>query len=167
MYKFINGLNKNGPPRAKMNSAPINTNIPPPTPFAGAKTFSLFSRPYLDRYNKCYKNIVVTNLPPQGPLSEFVSRIQFPPLSEFKYPGPCGHLRQCGLALLSLGGYCNVGCGKTGDLMVTDEIPDLISYLVSAGYTVDTSITKMLNNSDIRFDTTDGNKLICFVTYNG
>jgi hypothetical protein len=51
--------------------------------------------------------------------------------------------------------------------MVTDEIPDLLSYLVSAGYTVDTSITKMLNNSDIRFDTTDGNKLICFVTYNG
>ena len=79
MYKFINGLNKNGPPRAKMNIAPINTNIPPPTPFAGAKTFSLFSRPYLDRCNKCYKNIVVTNLPPQGPLSEFVSRIQFPP----------------------------------------------------------------------------------------
>jgi hypothetical protein len=66
-----------------------------------------------------------------------------------------------------LGGYCNVGCGKTTDLMITDEIPDLISYLVSAGYTVDTSITKMLNNSDIRFDTKDGNKLICFVTYNG
>ena len=167
MYKFINGLNKGGPPRAKMNVPHINTNIPPTTPFMGAKTFSLFSRPYLDRYNQCYKNIVVTNLPPQGPLSEFVSRIQFPPLSEFKYPGPCGHLRQCGLALLSLGGYCNVGCGKTADLMITDEIPDLISYLVSAGYTVDTSITKMFNASDIKFNNFNTSKLIAFITYKG
>jgi len=38
---------------------------------------------------------------------------------------------------------------------------------VSNGYNVDTSITKMFNTSDIRFDTNTGNKLICFVTYNG
>jgi hypothetical protein len=68
---------------------------------------------------------------------------------------------------MTLGG-CNMGCGKNGsDLMTTDEIPDLISYLVSNGYNVDTSITKMFNTSEIRFDTNNGNKLICFVTYNG
>ena len=49
--------------------------------------------------------------------------------------------------------------------MVVDEVPDLISFLVENGYTVDTSITKMFNTSDIRFDTNTGNKLICFVTY--
>jgi dTDP-4-dehydrorhamnose 3,5-epimerase-like enzyme len=63
---------------------------------------------------------------------------------------------------------CSAGCSKFGnDLMVVDEVPNLISYLVSNGYTVDTSITKMFNDSDIRFDTNTGNKLICFVTYNG
>lgn len=63
---------------------------------------------------------------------------------------------------------CNMGCGKFGsDLMVVDEVPNLISYLVSNGYSVDTSITKMFNTSDIRFDTNTGNKLICFITYNG
>ena len=50
--------------------------------------------------------------------------------------------------------------------MIVDEVPDLISYLMSNGYTVDTSMTKMFNTSEIRFDTNIGNKLICFVTYN-
>lgn len=136
-------------------------------PMREAKTVSLFSQPYLDTYNQCYKNIVVLNLPPQGPLGELVRRIKFPPLSEFtQIDGPCNYIKQCGYALLSLGG-CNSGCGKNGDdLMMVDEVPDLISYLVSNGYTVDTSITKMFNTSEIRFHTNSGNKLICFITYN-
>jgi len=68
---------------------------------------------------------------------------------------------------LSFNNYCNTGCKNSDNLMVTDDVPDLISFLVSNGYTVDTSITKMFNNSEIRFDTNVGNKLICFVTYNG
>ena len=48
-----------------------------------AKTVSLFSQPYLDRYNQCYKNIVVINLPPQGPLGSLVKKVNFQPLSEF------------------------------------------------------------------------------------
>lgn len=169
MYKFINGINKNGPSRANIKKSPLNTinKQTNHTTFMGSKTFSLFSQPYLDRLNQCYKNIIVTNLKPQGPLSEFVSTIQFPPLSEFKYPGPCNPLKQCGLALLSFNNYCNMGCKKSDNLMVTDDVPDLISFLVSNGYTVDTSITKMFNNSEIRFDTNVGNKLICLVTYNG
>lgn len=136
-------------------------------PFHGAKTVSLFSQPYLDLYNQCYKNIVVVNFKPQGPLGDFVRLVKFPPLSEFKQPGPCSPLKDCGYAISSLT-RCAGSCSKFGsDLMVVDEIPDLISFLVSNGYTVDTSITKMFNNSDIRFDTNMANKLICFITYNG
>jgi hypothetical protein len=147
----------------KNNPTNLNRGTPPP-PIQQAKTFSLFSQPYLDTYNKCYKNIVVINLQPQGPLSNLVRFTKFPPLSEFKQQGPCSPLKQCGYALTSLSG-CNMGCGE--DLMVIDEVPDLISYLVMNGYSVDTSITKMFNTSEIRFDTNLGNKLICFVTYNG
>ena len=133
-----------------------------PNPHIGSKTFSLFSRPYLDTYNQCYKNIVILNNMPQGPLANLVVRVNFPPLSEFSYPGQCDRTKQCGLAILSFG----MGCGKvSSNLMVVDEVPDLISFLVENGYTVDTSITKMFNTSDIRFDTNTGNKLICFVTY--
>jgi hypothetical protein len=151
---------------SKNNPTNLNRGTPPP-PIQQAKTFALFSQSYLDTYNQCYKNIVVINLQPQGPLSTLVRFTKFPPLSEFKTPGPCSPLKQCGYALMSLGG-CNMGCGKFGeDLMVVDEVPDLISYLVMNGYSVDTSITKMFNNSEIRFDTNLGNKLICFATYNG
>jgi len=170
MFKFINNANKRpfNTKAARVFAAPnsLKRGNPPP-PEIEAKTVSLFSQPYLDTYNQCYKNIVVVNLKPQGPLAELVRFVKFPPLSEFKQPGPCSPIKQCGYALMSLGA-CNMGCNKFGsDLMVVDEIPTLISYLVNNGYTVDTSITKMFNDSDIRFDTNTGNKLICFITYNG
>jgi len=163
MFNFINNV---GHTRQKRIIKPTNLNRGTPLqPIQGSKTFSLFSQPYLDTYNQCYKNIVVINLMPLGPLADIVRFVQFPPLSEFKQPGPCSPLKKCGLALMSLGSGCNIGCKS--DLMVVDEVPDLISFLVNNGYTVDTSITKMFNNSEIRFDTNTGNKLICFITYNG
>jgi hypothetical protein len=167
MYNFVNNMNGlNGKKRSKSIPNNLVRGSPPEKPTV-AKTVALFSQPYLDTYNKCYKNIVVINLMPQGPLADLVRFTNFPPLSEFKTPGPCSPLKQCGYALMSLGG-CNMGCGKFGeDLMVVDEVPDLISYMVMNGYSVDTSITKMFNAGEIRFDTNTGNKLICFATYNG
>ena len=166
MFNFVNNMNTKHNIRGSSKPNNLNRGTPPP-PIQQSKTVSLFSQPFLDTYNKCYKNIVVINLQPQGPLADLVRFTKFPPLSEFKTPGPCSPIKQCGYALMSLGG-CNMGCGKFGeDLMVVDEVPNLISFLVSNGYTVDTSITKMFNQSEIRFDTNTGNKLICFVTYNG
>lgn len=174
MYNFINNMNHkplNNCRRIGINNQfqvpnSLNRGNPPPPEFE-AKTVSLFSQPYLDTYNQCYKNIVVINMKPQGPLNELVKFVKFPRLSEFKQPGPCNPIKECGYALKSLVG-CSTGCGKFGsDLMSVDEIPTLISYLVSSGYTVDTSITKMFNQSEIKFDTYTGNKLICFITYNG
>ena len=166
MYNFVNNMRSVGKaPYVKPTNLQRGT---PPPPMYEAKTVSLFSQPYLDTYNQCYKNIVVVNLKPQGPLGDLVRIVKFPPLSEFQQSTPCSLMKNCGFAVMSLDG-CRTGCsGKFGsDLMVVDEIPNLISYLVSHGYTVDTSITKMFNASDIRFDTNTGNKLICFITYNG
>ncbi len=167
MYNFINNMNRDPLKKDIVKytfPTSLNRGNPPPPEFE-AKTVSLFSQPFLDTYNQCYKNIVVVNMKPQGPLADLVRFIKFPPLSEFKQPGPCSPLKQCGYALVSLGA-CSSGCSKFGnDLMVVDEIPALMSYLLSNGYTVDTSITKMFNQSEIRFDTNIGNKLICFITY--
>jgi hypothetical protein len=49
--------------------------------------------------------------------------------------------------------------------MLVNEIPDLFSFLLANSYQIDTSLTKMMNNSDIRFHTNNANKVICFVTY--
>jgi hypothetical protein len=174
MFNFINNINninniKNnrGINMPSRNIRSTNNQSYSLDTMRASKTVSLFSQPYLDEYNKCYKNIVTLNLQPKGPLAELVKLVKFPPLSEFKKQSSCNKIKQCGLALMSLES-CNIGYGKFGeDLMVVDEVPNLISFLVANGYTVDTSITKMFNQSEIRFDTDLGNKLICFVTYNG
>lgn len=133
----------------------------------GFKTISLFTQPYLDAYNKCYKNIVTINLLPQGPLQQLITRIKLNPLSSFKQQGPCNPIQKCDFALLSLG-YAGNSCGKNScNLMTPDEIPNLISYLLSSGYIIDTKITNMLNKSDIRFQTNESKTLITVVTYTG
>ena len=122
-----------------------------------SSTFVLNSRPFLNRnnYNQSYSNIVTINLEPKGPLRRLTRRVRFERLSEFKEPYCSKDL--CGLALQSLRG--------DEKLMSTDEVPDLFSFLLSNGYKIDTSLTKMMNTSDVRFDTNNANKIICFVTY--
>ena len=166
MFSFVNKINRKIPQKRNYITQKHKTQPYIPQNIS-AKTVSLFSQPYLDTYNQCYKNIVVVNLMPQGPLAELVTRVKFEPLSEFKVSTPCDPFKQCGLALMSINNIYNSSCNKCLDLMDVNEVPNLISFLVSNGYTVDTSITKMFNNSEIRFNTNTGNQLICFVTYNG
>ena len=130
-----------------------------------ATTYALYSQPYLDKKCQCYKNIVTINLQPKGPLEQLVRRIQFIPLSPFQQQGgPCVPYNNCGLALKSLNNWCHNGCD---DLMIVDEVPNLIAFLMTNGYTVDTSITKMFNASDIKFNNFNTSKLIAFITYKG
>jgi hypothetical protein len=132
-------------------------------------TYTLFSRPYLDTYSQNYKNIVTINLPPKGPLGQFVRPVKFTPLSKFKFPSSYNNNynrdQSCGLGLISLHQYNN-SCKGQG-LMIVDEVPDLFAFLLSNGYKIDTSLTKMMNTSDIRFQTENSNKIIAFITYIG
>lgn len=131
-----------------------------------SQSFALFSQPYLDRVNQCYTNIITINSFPKGPLSKFVKKIQFPLLSTFKISSSaCDKNERCGLVLQSISDYGCVDCKNGSNLMSVDDVPNLMCYLISNGYKVDTSLTKMFNTSDIRFKTNNANKLICFVTY--
>ena len=38
----------------------------------GVKTFTITSQPFYDQYNECYKNIIMVNLEPQGPIRKIV-----------------------------------------------------------------------------------------------
>ncbi len=133
-------------------------------------TISLFSQPYYDPCSQCYLNIVTMNLPPRGPLLKITRRIKFYPLSEFKEPSNCTRLQTCGLGLRSLrflngfvGGYNN--SQSCSDLMSVDEVPDLFTFLLSNGYTIDARVTKMMNQSTIRYKTNNSNELIALITY--
>lgn len=121
------------------------------------KTYTLFSQVYLDTYNQCYKNIITINIPPRGPLEKMMRKVIFYPLSTFKQRHE--HRKPCGIGFASMNNNCH--------LMTTCEIPELFSFLLSNGYTIDTSITKMLNDSDIQIGANDSKKMICFITYTG
>lgn len=125
----------------------------------GIKTFTITSQPYYDQYNQCYKNIMMVNVEPQGPLRRLVRRIKLPKLSPFQVEGPCNPIQKCGLALQGLN-YSN--CNN--NLMTPNEIPDLISFLQSNGYQIETQLTNMLNQSELKL--TD-KRLAFTVTYYG
>jgi len=135
------------------------------------KQVTIMTRPFYDCYNKCYKNIVTLNIMPEGPLKFFTRRVEFKPLSEFQRDGPCYTYPRCGLALRKIdefSPYMNVGAnscqGNSCDLMTPDEIPNLFGFLTANGYQIDTSLTHMMNTSDVKLSQ---NRIICFATYHG
>ena len=140
--------------------------------YKGIKTFTITSKPFYDQYNQCYKNILMVNAEPQGPIRRLVRRIQLPRLSPFstsyKREGSCYSIPNCGLALQSLGGLGydvgNYGGCKGYDLMTPNEIPDLITFLIGNGYQIETQITNMLNQSELK---QTNSKIAFTVTYYG
>ena len=124
----------------------------------GVKTFTITSQPFYDQYNECYKNILMVNVEPQGPIRKIVRRITLPKLSP--YNNQC--LQKCGLALQSLRGTgTNTNCRGLG-YMTPDEIPDLITFLTGHNYQIETQITNMLNQSEIKLS---NQKIGFIVTY--
>lgn len=107
------------------------------------QTFAIISSPFYDQYNQCYKNVLMVNIEPSGPIRRIVRRIILPRLSPFQVSTPCNPIQKCGLVLQSL--KTELGCGC--DLMTPDEIPDLISFLLSNGYQIETQISNMLNQN--------------------
>jgi len=106
---------------------------------------------YLDN-NQNYKNIITINKFPPGPLQRYIRKVPFNTLSPFK--NSQGY-NKCGLAITK---FDNFYC-----LLTPCDIPELFSYLIENNYKIDTSITKLINNSEIV--PCMGKKIICFFSY--
>ena len=119
----------------------------------GVKTFTITSQPFYDQYNECYKNILMVNAEPLGPLRRLIRRIKLSKLSPFQQDNQC--YKKCGLALQSLR-------GSLLNYMTPDEIPDLITFLTGNNYQIETQITNMLNQSEIKLS---NQKIGFIVTY--
>ena len=133
----------------------------------GLKTFTIMSQPFYDQYNQCYKNIMMVNVEPQGPLRRLVRRTKLPRLSPYQREGPCNPIQKCGLAIMSLRAgeftqFNRQNCDSS--YMTPDEIPDLITFLIGNGYQIETQITNMLNQSELKLS---NRKLAFTVTYYG
>jgi hypothetical protein len=137
-------------------------------------TFTITSIPYYNSYSQCYLNVLSINIEPQGPLKKFVRRINFPKLSSYKISSSCNPINNCGLVLTNFTINNSINCcnnnynynskNYSNDLLTPNNIPELISFLLSNGYQIETQITNMLQNSQVKFS---NNKLVLTATYYG
>jgi hypothetical protein len=122
--------------------------------------YSLVGAPFYDERYQCYKKIIRINKFPTGALKQIVKRVRSPRLSHFDvYNNSCGNgcnsntfNPQCILVV------CNPNAPN--HFLTVDELPDLMTFLVNNGYTIDTSITKMLMKSNVK----PSNDLICYIS---
>ena len=122
--------------------------------------YSLVSVSYYDHLTQCYKKVIkISPAPPSdSPLNAIIRRVGNIRLSPFQVDsvfsgcgGCCSNVAQC----------CNLLITHVGDsnkLMCIDEIPTLFQFLIMNGFKIDTSITKMMQASDVKLS----NDLICF-----
>ena len=126
--------------------------------------YSIVGAPFYDERNQCYKKIIRINKMPTGNLTHIVKRIRSPRLSHFDTYGGNGGGDCCGSGSNGFNPPCIFAIfnpNHTNKLLTVDEIPDLMTFLVNNGYTIDTSITKMLMKSNVK----PSNDLICYVSY--
>ena len=105
-----------------------------------------------------YKRIVTTNIEPNGPLKTMTKKF-YNKIDPFKDPyNPTGSTQHsCIYSIQSL--------IEPHKLMTQDEVPELLAYLMSNGYTINTTITDMIN-SNKKLSNPD-KTIICFASFAG
>jgi hypothetical protein len=114
--------------------------------------YTLSTQPFYDQIQQCYRKIVTINTEPAAPLKTLTKRIHPPKLSPFQQQSVCCPQPNCIYVILNP--------NNLHEYLCVNDIPNLFSYLVTNGYTIDTNITKMMNESEVKMD----NKLLCFIS---
>lgn len=96
---------------------------------------TIYSQPFYDNMNKCYTRIYVIDRNPEAPLSNIIRRIQTPRLSPFQTSE-----NSCALAIYNP--------NQIQQLLQVGEEAILFTYLLTNGYTIDTSLTKLLKSTN-------------------
>jgi len=117
------------------------------------KTYAITLQTYYDNILTCYKNILVINNLPVGELLKHVKRLNMPKISPFKQSTDCCPIKTCEYVIYKI--------DNSHEIMTVNDIPELFGFLMENGYTINTSLTKMLNKSDIKSSI---NKLVCYIT---
>ena len=99
--------------------------------------YTLTIEPYLNTHTKQYQNIIVIDNMPNGPLQKFVTRYMPQKLSPFYDVNETIH---CKYAIVAR---------QNKDFVTDAELPALLSFLNSNGYTVDSQTTKVVQKSNI------------------
>ena len=115
--------------------------------------YSLSSIPYYDSIKQEYRNILMLNKMPTGPLASIVKNVTLNKLSPFDVTSNTCPRPNCVIGIKKIND-CN-------ELMCIDDLPNLFEYLMNNGYTIDTSITKVLQKTKVKM----WGELICAIQY--
>ncbi len=115
--------------------------------------YSLNSIPYYNSIIQEYTNILTLNKMPNGPLNSISKQIRQNKLSPFEANTNLCPKSKCVIAITQLENY--------NELMCIDDLPNLFEFLINNGYTVDQSITKVFQKSNVKMN----GELICIIKY--
>ena len=122
------------------------------SPFANKNnTFIvLYLEPYLNTYYKTYQNIITLSGRPVGPLSDFVTTLSYPKLSPFQESGQMlSPNSTCLHGLIRYPNNNNYTVKNSDYFLGSDDIPNLFSFLLDNGYSIESNLTKMLYKSPV------------------
>jgi hypothetical protein len=148
------------------------------SPFSSSNTIVFYLEPILNSYHKSYQNIITVSSIPPGPLSDLVASMSLPKLSPFQQIGtfasPVSAPYNCVNVLLRypkshINGRPSMK--NTDSFMTTEDIPAVLSYLLSNGYTIEKDLSDIMQKANIGFGGTADNrpsgnrKMICIANY--
>ena len=117
--------------------------------------FSITSQPFYDSFSQTYKNIYVTDQKPIGPIINITKKMRPPILSPFKSNSDNHCYNKCIFAFINP--------ENNQEFLCIEDLSTLFNFLIINNYTIDTSLTQMMNQSKVEFK----KNFVCFVKYNG
>jgi len=117
------------------------------------KLYLLKSIPYYNSVKQEYTNILTINKEADGPLKSITKRIRLNKLSPFESNTNICRASDCVIAVTNIHNPC--------ELMCISELPELFEFVINNGYTIDNSVTKILQKSGVK---TEGD-IICMIQY--
>ena len=108
--------------------------------------YSITSSIYLDKFKKCYNKVLTIKKMPTGELSNHIKCVQTNKLSPFKHENQCGRYRPTQYIIMD---SVREGGDSTKFLEIQD-VTELFMFLSENDYTVDTSVTTIKQNSDVK-----------------
>ena len=109
------------------------------SPFQQISAYTLTIEPYLNTFSKQYENIIVIDKMPVGPLGQLVSRFRASRLSPFDDPHDSQNC--CKFAIRR-------NYRKDNEFLTADDIPSLLAYLSTNGYSINSEITKIVQKTN-------------------
>tara|TARA_Y200000002_G_scaffold356523_1_gene338358 strand:- start:447 stop:839 length:393 start_codon:yes stop_codon:yes gene_type:complete len=108
--------------------------------------FKLYKTTYLDKFNKCYKNIISINKNPNDPsLNNVLKLVSRQKLSPFEGFDCCTNQPSCLVAFID---------PNTKEFLTDENIDQVFSILLDNGYTLEYEMTKLIKDV----------KLVCLIS---